>query len=196
MKSIYGFLVKPSGDRYNNTKKIGDKELVLNTKIFNHKFVNREAEVLSIPKIGKTDIKVGDTIITHHNVFRRWENIKGIEKNSRSFIKKDLYVVHHDQIYLYKRKNKWIAPKGYCFIQPIKETNEFNIENEKPCTGVVLYSDGSVNVGDLVGFTPFSTYEFVIDNIRSYRVLSKFITIKYEYQGNEETYNPSWAQSC
>ena len=196
MKSIYGFLVKPSGDRYNNTKKIGDKELVLNTKIFNHKFVNREAEVLSIPKIGKTDIKVGDTIITHHNVFRRWENIKGIEKNSRSFIKKDLYVVHHDQIYLYKRKNKWIAPKGYCFIQPIKETNEFNIENEKPCTGVVLYSDGSVNVGDLVGFTPFSTFEFVVDGIRSYRVLSKFITIKYEYQGNEETYNPSWAQSC
>ena len=195
MKSIYGFLVKPSGDRYNNTKKIGDKELVLNTKIFNHKFVNREAEVLSIPKIGKTDIKVGDTIITHHNVFRRWENIKGIEKNSRSFIKKDLYVVHHDQIYLYKRKNKWIAPKGYCFIQPIKETNEFNIENEKPCTGVVLYSDGSVNVGDLVGFTPFSTFEFVVDGIRSYRVLSKFITIKYEYQGNEETYNPSWAQS-
>ena len=196
MKSIYGFLVKPSGDRYNNTKKIGDKELVLNTKIFNHKFVNREAEVLSIPKIGKTDIKVGDTIITHHNVFRRWENIKGIEKNSRSFIKKDLYVVHHDQIYLYKRKNKWIAPKGYCFIQPIKETNEFNIENEKPCTGVGLYSDGSVNVGDLVGFTPFSTFEFVVDGIRSYRVLSKFITIKYEYQGNEETYNPSWAQSC
>ena len=195
MKSIYGFLVKPSGDRYNNTKKIGDKELVLNTKMFNHKFVNREAEVLSIPKIGKTDIKVGDTIITHHNVFRRWENIKGIEKNSRSFIKKDLYVVHHDQIYLYKRKNKWIAPKGYCFIQPIKETNEFNIENEKPCTGVVLYSDGSVNVGDLVGFTPFSTFEFVVDGIRSYRVLSKFITIKYEYQGNEETYNPSWAQS-
>ena len=196
MKSIYGFLVKPSGDRYNNTKKIGDKELVLNTKIFNHKFVNREAEVLSIPKIGKTDIKVGDTIITHHNVFRRWENIKGIEKNSRSFIKKDLYVVHHDQIYLYKRKNKWIAPKGYCFIQPIKETNEFNIENEKPCTGVVLYSDGRVNVGELVGFTPFSTFEFVVDGIRSYRVLSKFITIKYEYQGNEETYNPSWAQSC
>ena len=193
MKSIYGFLVKPSGDRYNNTKKIGDKELVLNTKIFNHKFVNREAEVLSIPKIGKTDIKVGDTIITHHNVFRRWENIKGIEKNSRSFIKKDLYVVHHDQIYLYKRKNKWIAPKGYCFIQPIKETNEFNIKNEKPCVGTVLYSDGSIDTNTLVGFTPFSTFEFVIDGVRLYRVLSKFITIKYEYQGNEETYNPSWA---
>jgi len=25
--------------------------------------------------------------------------------------------------------------------------------------------------------------------------MNNFITIKYEYQGNEEEYNPSWAQS-
>ena len=193
MKSIYGFLVKPVGERYNNVKKIGDKELILNTEMFNHQYINREAEVLSVPKIGETDIKIGDKVIVHHNIFRRWENVKGIEKNSRSYVKEDLYIAHPDQIYLYKRKNKWISPKGYCFIQPIKETNEFNIEIEKRCIGVVLYSDGSINVGDLVGFTPFSTFEFVVDGVRSYRVLSKFITIKYEYQGNEETYNPSWA---
>ena len=195
MKSLYGFLVKPIGGRYNNTKKVGDKELVLNTDIYNHKHTNRAAEVLSIPKIGETDIKVGDTVIVHHNVFRRWNDVKGREKNSRSYVNEDLYIAHPDQVFLYKRKDKWIAPKGYCFIQPIKETDEFSIETEKACRGVVLYSDGSVDVNSLVGFTPFSTYEFVIDNIRSYRVLSKFITIKYEYQGNEETYNPSWAQS-
>ena len=195
MKSIYGFLIKPIGQRYNNIKKVGDKELILNTEIYNHQYINREAEVLSVPTIGDTDIKVGDKVIVHHNVFRRWHNIHSKEKNSRSYIKEYLYIAHPDQIYLYKRKDKWKAPKGYCFIQPIKETNEFNIEIEKPCTGVVLYSDGSVNIGDLVGFTPFSAFEFVVDNIRSYRVLSKFIKIKYEYQGNEETYNPSWAKS-
>ena len=195
MKSIYGFLIKPIGDRYNNTKKIDDKELILNTEIYNHQYINREAEVLSVPTIGDTDIKVGDKVIVHHNVFRRWHNIHSKEKNSRSYIKEDLYIAHPDQIYLYKRKDKWLAPKGYCFIQPIKETNELSVETEKACRGVVLYSDGSNNVGDLVGFTPFSAFEFVVDNIRSYRVLSKFITIKYEYQGNEETYNPSWAQS-
>jgi len=48
---------------------------------------------------------------------------------------------------------------------------------------------------ELVGFTPFSTYEFIVDGQKLYRVLNKFITIKYEYQGNEEAYNPSWAQS-
>ena len=52
-----------------------------------------------------------------------------------------------------------------------------------------------INNGDLVGFTPSSEYEFIVDGERLYRVLSNFITIKYEYQGNEEEYNPSWAES-
>ena len=54
MKSLYGFLVKPIGGRYSNIKKIGNKELVLNTDIYNHQYTNRKAKVLSIPKIGKT----------------------------------------------------------------------------------------------------------------------------------------------
>ena len=70
MKSIYGFLIKPIGKRYNNVKKIGDSELVLNTEIYNHQYINREAEVLSVPKIGKTDIQVGDTVMVHHNIFK------------------------------------------------------------------------------------------------------------------------------
>ena len=79
---------------------------MLNSEIYNHQHVNREAEVLSIPKIGNTDICVGDKIIVHHNIFRRWNNVKGKEKNSRSYINENLYVVHADQIYLYKRKDK------------------------------------------------------------------------------------------
>ena len=57
----------------------------------------------------------------------------------------------------------------------------------------IVYTDGSFKEGDLVGFTPSSTYEFIIDGKRLYRVMTQFITIKYEYQGNEEEYNPSWA---
>ena len=52
-----------------------------------------------------------------------------------------------------------------------------------------------MEVDSLIGFRPGSEYEFVVDGERLYRVLSNFITIKYEYQGNEEEYNPSWAQS-
>ena len=66
-------------------------------------------------------------------------------------------------------------------------------EIERPLIGVVKYSDGTVKENDLIGFRPGSEYEFIVDKKRLYRVLSNFITIKYEYQGNEETYNPSWA---
>ena len=195
MKSVYNFVVKPKGERYNNTKKLGGKELILNTEIFNHQYINREAIVISTPIIGDTDIKPGDTVIVHHNVFRRWHNQYGEEKNSRSYFNEDTYFINHDQIFLYKRDNKWIAPKGYCFVMPLKAQNPLNVGLEKPLQGVVKYTDGSIEVNSLVGFTPNSEYEFIVDGKRLYRVLSKFITIKYEYQGDEEEYNPSWAQS-
>ena len=195
MKSVYNFVVTPKGKRYNNTKKVGDSELILNTEIFNHQYVNREAIVISTPIIGSTDIKPGDTVIVHHNVFRRWHDVKGIEKNSRSFFNEDTYFINYDQIFLYKRNEKWKAPKGYCFVKPLKAIDQFNIESEKPLQGIVKYSDGTVDVDSLVGFTPNSEYEFIVDSERLYRVLSNFITIKYEYQGDEEEYNPSWAKS-
>jgi len=192
MKSVYNFVVTPKGERYNNTKKVGDLNLILNTEIFNHQYVNREAVVVSTPIIGDTNIKIGDTVIIHHNVFRRWHDVKGREKNSKSFFNESTYLINYDQIFLYKRNNKWKAPRGYCFVKPLKAIDKFNIEQEKPLQGIVKYSDGSVNVNDLIGFTPNSEYEFIVDGERLYRVLSKFITIKYEYQGNEEEYNPSW----
>ena len=193
MKSVYNFVVTPKGERYNNTKKVEGGDLILNTEIYNHQYVNREAIVVSTPIVGDTDIKPGDDIIIHHNVFRRWHNVKGVEKNSRSYFNESTYMISKDQIFLYKRKDKWIAPKGYCFVKPLKAIDQFNIESEKPLQGIVKYSDGTVKVNDLVGFRPKSEYEFVIDGERLYRVLSNFITIKYEYQGDEEEYNPSWA---
>ena len=194
MKSVYNFVVTPKGDRYNNKKKVDGGELILNTEIYNHQYVNREAIVISTPIVGETDIKAGDTVIVHHNVFRRWHNVKGIEKNSRSYFNESTYMISLDQIFLYKRDGKWNPPKGYCFVKPLRAIDQFNIESEKPLQGIVKYSDGTVKVNDLVGFKPSSEYEFIIDGERLYRVLSNFITIKYEYQGDEEEYNPSWAE--
>jgi len=195
MKSVYNFVVKPIGERYNNTKKVGDSELILNTEIFNHQYVNRKASVISTPIIGETDIQPGDDVIVHHNVFRRWHDVKGIERNSKSYFNENTYFINKDQIFLYKRYWEWKTPKGYCWVKPLKAIDQFNVEHEKPLQGIVKYSDGTVNVNDLVGFRPNSKYEFIIDGERLYRVLSNFITIKYEYQGNEEEYNPSWAKS-
>ena len=195
MKSVYDFVVTPKGGRYNNKAKVGDKELILNTNMSNHLYVNRNAIVTSIPIIGETDILPGDEVITHHNVFRRWHNVRGEEKNSRSFFNENTYLIRQDQIFLYKRKSEWKPINGYCFVQPIKNTENLSVDTEKPLVGIVKYTDGTYKKNDLVGFRPNSEYEFVIDGKRLYRVLSNFITIKYEYQGNEEAYNPSWAQS-
>ena len=200
MKSVYNFVVTPKGGRYNNKKKIGDSELIINTEIFNHQYVNREAIIISTPIVGDTDIKPGDEVIVHHNVFRRWHNIKGIEKNSRSYFDEKTYLINYDQIFLLKYKvsyddNKWYAPQGYCFIKPLKAVNKFNIDLERPNIGVVKYSDGTVKEGDLIGYKPKTECEFIVDGERLYRVLSNLITMKYEYQGDEEEYNPSWAQS-
>ena len=195
MKAPFDFVIEPKGNRYNNTTKVGDKDLILNTEVYNHQFTNREAIVKSVPTAFKTQIKPGDTIITHHNVFRRWLDVRGKEKNSRSYFDENTYLVKEDQIFLYKRSDKWRAPKGFCFVQPIKQRDKLKQGEEEECIGIVKYTDGSYEKGDLIGFTPFSTYEFIIDGERLYRVMTQFITIKYEYQGDEEAYNPSWAQS-
>tara|TARA_R100001086_G_scaffold183831_1_gene102603 strand:- start:128 stop:718 length:591 start_codon:yes stop_codon:yes gene_type:complete len=195
MKSVYNFVVTPVGERYNNKKQVGDKELIINTEIFNHEYVNRTAIVKACPIVNETRIKPGDEVIVHHNVFRRWHDVKGNERNSKAWFDEDNYIISQDQIFLYKNKNKWKPIPGFCFVKPLKSKNPWGDDVEDLTRGTIKYTDGSFLEGDVVGFTPFSKYEFIIDGEKLYRVYSKFITIKYEHKGNEETYNPSWAQS-
>ena len=191
MNAYKDYIIEPIGDRYNNSVRVNKKELVLNTEIFNHQYINRKAKVIATPLLFQSPLKVGDEVIVHHNVFRRWHNMRGEEKNSRSYWKENKYIVSEDQIYLYNNK----AMPGYSFVKPIKSTDKFNNETERPLVGIVKYSDGTFNKQELVGFMPSMEYEFVINGERLYRVMNKFITIKYEYKGNEEEYNPSWAKS-
>ena len=75
MRSVFDFIVKPVGDRYDNKIKVEGKDLILNTKIESFKSVNNLAEVVAIPLAYSTDIKVGDLVIIHHNVFRRFYDL-------------------------------------------------------------------------------------------------------------------------
>ena len=197
MRSIFDFVVEPVGDRYNNTKDVDGVDLILNTQIFTHQSVNRLAIVKSLPITGDTNISVGDQVIVHHNVFRRYHDVRGVEKNGKSYIDDNNYLCSFDQIFLYKNKNEWKAPKGYSFVKPIESNNIFNLNKELPSIGIVKYLDenfdSQIQQGDLVGFTPGSEYEFIVDDERLYRVRSQSLTIRYEYQGDEKEYNPSWA---
>lgn len=199
MRSVFSFIVKPIGSRYDNSIKIDDKELILNTKIESFKSVNNIAEVVAIPLAYKTDIKVGDTVVIHHNVFRRFYDMKGKQKNSRSYFEEDLYFVDPDQIYLYKTDTKWKSFGDRCFVKPLKNINHLKLDKERKLIGVLKYGNDSlkaleINPGDLVGYTPFGEYEFIIDNQRLYCMKSNDIVIKYGYKGDEEEYQPTWAK--
>jgi hypothetical protein len=101
---------------------------------------------------------------------------------------------------MYRRDGDWKPLDGFCFVKPIRSLNEMWTPNEEePLVGILkhtdkLLEDNNLKKEDLVGFTPRSEYEFVIDNDRMYRVPSSDISIKYERTGNEKEYNPSWAQ--
>ena len=200
MNSVFDFIVKPVGSRYENSIEVEGKELILNTKIESFKSVNNTAIVVAIPLAYKTDIKVGDTIIIHHNVFRRFYDMKGKQKNSRAYFKEDLYFCSSDQIYLYKTDTEWKSFNDRCFVKPLKNIDHLKLDKEQRLIGILKYGNASlkalkINPGDLVGYTPFGEYEFIIDGQRLYCMKSNDIVIKYEYKGDEEEYHPSWSQS-
>ena len=200
MKSLYDFIIQPLGDKYSNTVKIGNKDIVVNTKIENWKFVNRLAIVKQTPLAFKTKIKKGDIVVIHQNVFRTFYDMKGKKKKSRSFFKDDLYFCAVDQLYLYKNSKGWHSFGDRCFIKPIKNTDDLTLDKEQKLIGILKYGNNSlealkINPGDLVGYTPNGEWEFLVEGERLYCMKSNDIVIKYDYKGNEEEYNPSWASS-
>ena len=72
MKSINNFIVTPFESRYNNKKKVGDQELIINANIESFRHISKNAVVVATPSNIKTDIRPGDEVMIHHNIFRRY----------------------------------------------------------------------------------------------------------------------------
>ena len=198
MQHTHCYIVQPINGRYNNKKNIDNKELILNASIEDHKFVNRNGTVLALPIVNENEyLQIGDEVIVHHNVFRRYYDVRGNEKNSSSYFEEDKYFCYYDQIFLYKRNGKWYTPPGYCFVKPIHSQNNLDIDKEEPLTGVLKHvgsdlRDFGLDNDDLIGFTPNSEYEFIIEGERLYRVPINSISIQYERTRFKEEYNPVW----
>ena len=196
MKSLYYFIVKPLNDRYDNTRTVAGTDLIINSGIEDHRFISKKAVVVSTPAAYTTKINIGDELYIHHNIFRRWYDQKGKERNSSTHFKDDLYFVSLEQIYMYNLKTHL----DYCFVKPIKNQSVLENRKEQPNVGIVKYSNKSLEAlgitpGTLITFTPNSEFEFIIGNERLYCMKSNKIAITHEYEGYEEEYNPSWAQS-
>lgn len=199
MKGMFSFVVQPYGERYDNKKDIDGVSFILNTELQNHSYVNRIGIVKYAAIDNPNNIQPGDLVIVHHNVFRRFRDIRGIEKNSKSFYEEDTYFVQPDQIFAFKKDNGWESCIGFNFVKPIPQDDDFSIEKEKPLVGIIETVDPElkdITKGDIVGFRPNSEYEFIIDEQKLYRVPTNSITIKYGQEGNKVKNNISRAPSC
>ena len=195
MQSIYNFIISPYAKRTTSEKEINGVTLLLNTELQNHLYTSRHGVVKAIPKVNDLGLLPGDEVIVHHNVFRRFRDVRGAEKNSRSYYEEDKYFVYPDQIYAFKRDGEWQPVEGFIFVKPILDERMFSEHNEKPLIGKVKYAYRGFKADELIGFTPGTEYEFNIEGEKVYRVPANRITIKYGQQASEKEYNPSWSQS-
>ena len=186
MQSPQYFITRPiSGKRYNNTKEISGIELIISTSEEDHRFSNREAEVLEIPINYSGPIKAGDKLLVHHNVFKFYNDMKGRRKSGKSFFKEDIFLVDNEQFYMFHNGTEWQAHDRYCFVRPIKpeETFIYKPIEEEPLMGIMVYPNEylkskGINAGDKVCFKPDSEYEFIVDDEKLYRMYDHQITIK------------------
>ena len=196
MQSIHQFIITPVGDRYDNIDK--ETGLVMNTDIANHKFISRNAKVLSVPSAFKTPIKEGMEVIVHHNIFRRWYDMRGNERNGAAYISEDKYLCQPDLLFMYKDGDDWKGFGDFCFIAPVKNKETFKYYGDKKEVGIVEVTNShltemGVKVGDTVKFIPDSEYSFVVDGQLMYRMRSTDIYAKLE-DGVYEKYSPTDAQ--
>ena len=185
MKSLYKYIVEPlNGTLYDNVSKFDGGELITSSSIENHEVTNRYAKVLASPEKLITPVIPGATIIVHHNVFRKYNDMKGVEQYAAGLIKDKMYMVDPYQVFMYKnpKDNKWTTLDPYCFISPMDNDIDFHNGSEKEMYGIMEYPNTymkklGLSKGDLIAFKTDSEYEFNIEGKKYYRVNSNNICL-------------------
>lgn len=189
MKPLKDFIVYVP-ERVNETKKIGDIEIYIDTKFneFQHRVMH--GEVMGIPQKYKTDVEVGDTLFFHHHVVITPQVVDA---------KHHLYQVLFDpnggfssQAYAVKKKEtgEIIALGDWVFLEPIRPEAKLKSSlleivsydtpvNEK---GKIKYASEKIKehgleVGDTVFFQKDADYEMLIDNQTLWRMLIQHLTV-------------------
>lgn len=183
-RTPYRFIVTPlNGQRYVNTKTVGETSLIVNTSIEDAKDVNRIGVVLSIPLNYDGDVQVGDQVVVHHNTFRVHYCGQGVPRESDAHMKDDLFGLTPDLVYLIIRDGKKIASDENVFIKPIAEHQKWLGEQELKHIGIVRYANKTLHLqgireGDKIAFHRDAEYQFEIDGERLYKMSNKRILAK------------------
>lgn len=164
IKSPLFFIVKPfEGVRYQDSKKFGDSELIMNASVGNAEYTNRLAEVVELPMLYDGNIEVGDLLVVHHNTFRIMRTQMGKVVSSMKHIIKDLYWVDDYFIHIDK-KGKASSRSPYLFLEPSKESSFYYGDRESKNKGVIKYTNDRLSQ---LGFE--EGQEFAFKNHRDYR---------------------------
>lgn len=171
MVSPYCFIAEPLGGvRYDSVTKSG---LVVSASKEDHRTTNRNAVVKSVPLNYEGPIEPGDTLLVHHNTFRKYYDMKGKERSGPSYFKDNLFFIFDDQYFMYKKPDgKWKAPAPYCFVKPTGD----------PLMGTIVYGNEELEAlgiteGYLISFQPDSEYEFKIEDEVLYRMFTRNICL-------------------
>jgi len=181
------FIVRPlDGRRYDNIKRIGMVDFITSTSKEDHTVSNRVAEVVNLPIGYDGPVKINDLLLVHHNVFKVYYDMKGVERSGASFFKDDLFFIDNEQYFMYNHNGEWHTHSKYCFIKPLKQMSSTIDKNsrEEPLMGTIVYInqdliDLGLSAGDEISFEPDSEYPFYINDEKLYRMATKNITIKW-----------------
>lgn len=187
LKGLHNFLVKPSEEgRYKNSEKIGDTELVVNTNLENHKYVNRYGEVEFTPKGYNGPIKKGDTLLVHHNTFRTHFGVAGKWFTNETV--GDMFRVNEEQFFMYKNESGWHAHGRFCFVKPVKDMSYSFLQVDESYSAYLCemaypndkLTDMGVKKGDILVYPPNTEYEFNVDGEQLFRLFDHQIAARYE----------------
>ena len=189
------YVIVEIDEAYKNYIETENSKIYTNSTIESVSNINRAARVIEAPKF--TILKEGNEIITHHNIFRLRYGATGSVIKSNYWLEGNKYFVPLTEVFMVKKPNEeWEALSPYCFIKPLKYEDKKigNIilpsdsakshKGRIKQIGVIEYPnaqmvESGLNVGDKVGFSKNSEYEFNINGEILYKMSSKDIMMKF-----------------
>jgi len=184
MQSAFKFVVSPyQGKQYNDTKKVGDVELIICNSIEEAIDVSRVAVIESLPLNYKGNVKVGDLAIVNHNIFRINFDHKGIPLQSEWYISENKFAISSDMIYMIVREGEFIPTDDNVFVLPMRENDFWLGEIESENVGFAKYVNDDlkskgVTPGSRIAFKQGSKYIFEIFGEKLFMMKSRRIVAK------------------